>query len=100
MLVKYYDGKYLVEFLVKLIKLRGLCHLVLVHKERRLYLFIPSASQEVQAVRNKRLIKVNTIARQVVASVTGDLSTCKKKLRDLALSGRTARPTPIKIHSV
>jgi len=41
---------YLVKFLVKLVELSCLAHLFLVHEERRLNLFEPAFSKEIESV--------------------------------------------------
>ena len=71
------DTVHLVELFVKLIQLRGLCHDILVHHERGLYLFVSSLAQKVEPVRDERLIEVDAIVREEVATVTGDLGSCK-----------------------
>jgi hypothetical protein len=68
---------HLVELFVKLIELRGLRHDVLVHHERRLDFSVSPLVQEVEPVRNESLIEVDTIIREEVSTMTGDLGPCK-----------------------
>ena len=74
----------LVQFLVELVKLCGLRHLLLVHEEWRLDFPVALAAQEVEAVRDERLVEIDTIAGEVVSSVTGDLHTYALSATEIA----------------
>ena len=71
------DTKHLVELFVKLIQLRCLRHDILVHHEWGLDFFVSPLAQKVEPVRDKRLIEVDAIIREEVATVTRDLGSCK-----------------------
>ena len=66
---------YLVQFVVKLIKLRRLCHLFLIHEKRWLDLFIASFPQEVETILDKSLDQVDAVICKKVPPMTSDLGT-------------------------
>ena len=74
----------LVQFLVELVELRSLCHLLLVHEEWRLDFPVALAAQEVEAVGDERLVEIDTIAGEVVSSMSGDLHTCALSATEIA----------------
>jgi len=68
---------HLVELFIELIELRCLRHDVLIHQKRRLDLSVFPLSQEVEPIRDEGLIEVDTIIREEVPTMAGDLGPCK-----------------------
>ena len=64
---------HLVQFIVKLIKLRRLCHLFFIHEKRGLDLLIASFSQKVETILNKSLDQVDAVICKEVPPMTSDL---------------------------
>ena len=67
---------YLVQLLVKLLKLRRLAHLVLVHHKRWLNLLVPLLAQKVESVGYERLVEIHSVVNQIVAAVSCHLGPC------------------------
>ena len=65
----------LVELLVELVQLRRLGHLVLVHEEWWLDLFVVFLAQKVQGICDQSLVEIDTIVGEIVSSVTSHLGT-------------------------
>jgi len=66
----------LVKFFVKLVKLCGFGHYVLVHKEGRLDLLVTFFTQKVETIGDQSLVEVNTIVCEKVATVARDFCAC------------------------
>ena len=69
---------HLIQLLVELVKLRSLRHLVLVHEERGLDLFVPAAAEEIEAIRDKGLVEIDAVAGEVVPAMACDFGTAVK----------------------
>lgn len=69
---------HLIQFLVELVKLRSLRHLVLVHEERGLDLFVSAAAEEIKAIRDKGLVEIDAVAGEVVSTMSCDFGTTVK----------------------
>lgn len=65
----------LVQLLVKLLKLGGLCHGVAVHEEGGHVGLVALVEEELEAVVDERKVEEETVASQAVASVASDLDT-------------------------
>lgn len=65
----------LVQFLVELVKLRGLCHDVFIDKEWWLDFLVSLSAEEVESICDKGLVEIDTIICEEVAAVTCDLGT-------------------------
>ena len=66
----------LVEFFVKLVKLRSLSHYVLVHEERRLDLLVASFAQKIEPVGDESLVEVDPVVCEKVSAVARYLCAC------------------------
>ena len=60
---------------VELVELHGLGHYVLVHHEGRLEIPVALPAKEVEAVRCEGLVQIDTVVREEVSSVAGNLGT-------------------------
>jgi len=58
-----------------LFELRSLAHLLLVHHEWWLDLLVPMFSKEIKAVRDERLVQIDPVICQKIASTANDFST-------------------------
>jgi hypothetical protein len=65
----------LVQFLVELVKLRGLCHDVFIDEEWRLNFLVSIFAEEVKSICDEGLIEIDTIICEEVATVACDLGT-------------------------
>jgi hypothetical protein len=72
----------LVQLVVELVELGRLRHLVLVHEERRHDLLVAALAEEVEAVRDERLVEVDAVVREEVPAVAGDLRSCRHRSAD------------------
>lgn len=80
------DQRYFVQLFVKLVKLRRLRHLVLVHHEWRLDLLVPTLLEEVEAVRNECLVQVDSVVREEVTSMASNFRSYMRAIYDQPLS--------------
>lgn len=63
----------LVQLLIKLIELRGLCHDVFIDDERWLDFLVSSFAEEVEGIRDKGLVEIDAVICEEVAAVTCNL---------------------------
>ena len=69
------DSSCLVQFLIELVKLRGLCHDIFIDEEWRLDFLVSIFAEKVKGICDEGLVKIDTIICEEVAAVTRDLST-------------------------
>jgi hypothetical protein len=63
----------LIQLLIKLVKLRGLCHNIFIDDEWRLDFLVPSFAEEVEGISDEGLVKVDAVICEEVAAVTCNL---------------------------